>query len=115
MKTGALIRAACEMGVYLGGGDAKMLSAACKYADALGRAFQMQDDILNVIGSAEVMGKDVGNDAESGKSTFVKLYGLDACKAEVEALTKAACDAIADLPDHEFLTELAKSLATRNH
>ena len=115
MKTGALIRAACEMGVYLGGGDARMLAAAQAYADALGRAFQMQDDILNVIGSAEAMGKDVGNDEESGKSTFVSLYGLEACQEEVEVLTKAACDAVKQLPEHEFLIALAESLSARDH
>lgn len=115
MKTGALIRAACEMGVYLGGGDARMLAAAQAYADALGRAFQMQDDILNVIGSAEAMGKDVGNDKESGKSTFVSLYGLDACQEEVKTLTKTACDAVKTLPEYEFLVALAESLAARDH
>ena len=115
MKTGALIRAACEMGAYLGGGDAKLLDAARKYADALGRAFQIQDDVLNVIGTAEEMGKDVGNDAESGKSTFVTLNGLDACIKDVNELTQAAIDAVAGIPGSEFLVELAKSLATRKN
>ena len=115
MKTGALIRAACEMGVYLGGGDARMLAAAQAYADALGRAFQMQDDILNVTGNAETMGKDVQNDAKSGKSTFVSLYGLDACREEVDALTRAAIDAVTPLPEHAFLTALAEQLAARDH
>lgn len=115
MKTGALIRAACEMGVYLGGGDEKKLASARKYADALGRAFQIQDDVLNVIGTAEEMGKDVGNDAESGKSTFVTLYGLDACIKEVSDLTSEAIAAVSGLEGSEFLVELAKSLATRKN
>ncbi len=113
MKTGALIRAACEMGVLLGGNDEKLLTAARKYAEALGRAFQIQDDILNIIGSAEVMGKDVGNDKESGKSTFVSLYGLDACINMVDSLTNEAISAVSDIQESEFLVELAKSLATR--
>lgn len=115
MKTGALIRAACEMGAYLGGGDEKLLDAARKYADSLGRAFQIQDDVLNVIGTAEEMGKDVGNDAESGKSTFVTLNGLDACIKDVSDLTNAAIDAVAGIEGSEFLVELAKSLATRKN
>ncbi|MBR5480034.1 MAG: polyprenyl synthetase family protein [Clostridia bacterium] len=115
MKTGALIRAACEMGAYLGGGDENLLDAARRYADALGRAFQIQDDVLNVIGTAEEMGKDVGNDAESGKSTFVTLNGLDACIKDVNDLTNTAVDAVAGIEGSEFLTELAKSLATRKN
>ncbi len=115
MKTGALIRAACEMGVHLGGGNEEMLTSARKYADALGRAFQMQDDILNVIGTAEEMGKDVGNDNESGKSTFVTLYGLDACIKEVDALTAEAIGAVEKIEGSEFLVELAKSLAKRKN
>ncbi len=113
MKTGALIRAACEMGVLLGGENEKLLSSARKYAEALGRAFQIQDDILNIIGSAEVMGKDVGNDKESGKSTFVTLYGLDACINMVNDLTEEAISAVCDIQESEFLVELAKNLATR--
>ena len=112
LKTGALIRAACEMGVLLSGNCA-ILEKARKYAEALGRAFQIQDDILNIIGSSAVMGKDVGNDKESGKSTFVSLYGLDACINMVEKLTDEAIDAVSDIPDSEFLTELARSLAKR--
>jgi len=112
MKTGALIRAACEMGAHLGS-DEKLLTAARKYADALGRAFQIQDDVLNVIGTAEEMGKDVGNDAESGKSTFVNLLGLDACIKEVNDLTNDAILAVSEISGNEFLIELAKSLATR--
>ncbi len=113
MKTGALIRAACEMGVLVGGGNEKLLASAVKYAEALGRAFQIQDDILNVIGSAEVMGKDVGNDAESGKSTFVTLFGLDACVNMVNELTDEAISAVLDIEGSEFLIDLAKALATR--
>lgn len=114
MKTGALIRAACEMGAILGE-DYILLGAARKYADALGRAFQIQDDVLNVIGTAEEMGKDVGNDAESGKSTFVNLLGLDACIKEVNDLTETAISAVCDIQGSEFLIELAKSLAKRKN
>ena len=68
LKTGALIRASACMGCVLGGADADKINAAGKYADALGLAFQIQDDILNVEGDPDIIGKDVGNDERSGKA-----------------------------------------------
>jgi len=113
MKTGAIIKAGACMGCVLGNADAKMLEVAKEYAEYIGLAFQIKDDILNVEGDAQIIGKDVGNDEESGKSTFVKLLGLDACKERVQLLTEKAVDKAKELPESEFLVWLAYELLSR--
>lgn len=115
MKTGALIRAAAVMGCVLGGVSDEELSPAKDYADKIGLAFQIRDDILNVEGDEAIIGKDVGNDEKSGKSTFVKLLGIDKCKEKVEELTKEAEESAKKLPDSEFLIWLAYKLLTREN
>lgn len=110
-KTGALIRAACLMGVIAGNGSAQQLDAAVTFADNLGLAFQIRDDMLDVIGSAEKLGKSVGTD--ENKNTFVRLYGLERCEELVQKHTKIAIDALAAFDDNGFMTELAKSLTDR--
>ena len=74
-KTGCLIRAACALGAIAGGASEAQFDAACQFAAGLGLAFQIRDDMLDVIGTQEEMGKGVGTDAV--KNTFVKLYGLE--------------------------------------
>ena len=112
-KTGALIRAACELGVLCAGGSAEQLSAAGAYADAIGLAFQIRDDILDAEGEAEKLGKATGVDAE--KNTFVKLYGLDGCKRKVRTLTRKAILALSCFEAPDVLIELANYLAERDH
>ena len=112
-KTGCLIKAACCLGVICAGGSAKQLQAAMRYADSLGLAFQIRDDMLDVIGSAEELGKAVGVDAN--KNTFVRLWGLERCAALIEAETQKAVDALSVFPEPEILTELARALAYRDH
>ena len=90
-KTGALIRWSAEAGARLAGADTAPLST---YADRLGLAFQIADDILDVEGCADQMGKAVGKDADRGKATFVSLLGLDGAKRRAEALVQDACDAL---------------------
>lgn len=114
LKTGALIRASACMGCILGGADEKKIEAAGKYADALGLAFQIQDDILNVEGDPEIIGKDVGNDERSGKSTFVRLLGLEKCKEKVRKLTDEAISYLNEFSDNEFLLWLTNELANRD-
>lgn len=87
-KTGALIRAACMMGVLAGNGSKKQLDAAAEFADHLGLAFQIRDDMLDVIGDALVLGKNVGVDTT--KNTFVQLYGLERCDELVREHTNQA-------------------------
>lgn len=113
MKTGAIIKAGAVIGCVLGNASDGMISIADEYASNIGLAFQIKDDILNVEGDAEVMGKDVGNDEESGKSTFVKLLGLSSCKERVSQLTENAVKAAKKLPDSEFLVWLAYNLLSR--
>ena len=112
-KTGGLIRAACQMGVICAGGSDEMLRAAGTYADHLGLAFQIRDDILDQTGDAALLGKAVGVD--EGKNTFVRLYGLEACEAMVLEQTELAIDALAAFRTQEVLTELARNMAVRNH
>ena len=110
-KTGALIRAACALGAIAGGATQAQYDAACQFAAALGLAFQIRDDMLDVIGSQEEMGKGVGTDAN--KNTFVRLYGLEKCEELVQTYTGYALQALNVFEDTKFITELAKSLTAR--
>ena len=112
-KTGALIRAACALGALAGGATEDQFDAACRFAAALGLAFQIRDDMLDVIGTQEEMGKGVGTDET--KNTFVRLYGLDRCEELVQLYTDVAIDALGAFPDHAFMQELALSLTTRRN
>lgn len=112
-KTGALIRAACMMGVIAGGCDGQRLAAAGSFADHLGLAFQIRDDMLDVVGSAEKLGKSVGTDAE--KNTFVRLYGLERCESLVQEHTDAALQNLDAFEDTDFIRELALSLTNREN
>lgn len=119
-KTGALLRAACLMGVCACAGrrkvDERAFDAAREYAENLGMAFQIQDDILDVTSTTQTLGKPVGSDAANGKTTFVSLYGVDACRELVAQYTRRAEDALENVfPDHGFLSWLAERLAAREH
>lgn len=113
LKTGALLRAACCMGVSTAGGDPVLLDAASQYADGLGLAFQIRDDMLDVIGDQKKLGKATG--ADTHKSTFVHLHGMDACARMVRQETDRAIAALAPFAHREFLTELANQLVDRDH
>lgn len=110
-KTGALINAACVCGVLAGGGTEEQIAAAGTFAGALGMAFQIRDDMLDVIGTQEEMGKGVGTD--EGKNTFVRLYGLEKCEELVQRYTAAAIDALSVFEDTDYMIALAKSLVAR--
>lgn len=110
-KTGALIRGACMLGVAAAGGTAEQLEAAGQFADNFGLAFQIRDDMLDVIGDKTVLGKSVGTDGV--KNTFVHLYGLDACDEMVREHTQKAVDALSVFPDKGYLTWLARTLVDR--
>ena len=114
-KTGALIRAACEMGGVIAGASEDELAALRGYADDLGQAFQIVDDVLDVVGDETALGKPVGSDAASEKSTYVSLLGLDAAREEAKALTARAVERLAPFGEKAaFLCELAQRLCTRN-
>lgn len=112
-KTGALINAACVLGVLAGGGSEKQIEAAASFAGLLGLAFQIRDDMLDVIGSAQELGKAVGVD--HGKNTFVRLYGLEKCEELVRKYTDSAVDQLIHFSDHTALEALARSLTGRMH
>ncbi len=110
-KTGCLISMACCLGVIAGGGSQKQFEAACEFAAGLGLAFQIRDDMLDVIGTQEEMGKGVGTDA--AKNTFVKLCGLERCEELVQVYTQLAMDSLSAFADNSYMMELAKSLTDR--
>ena len=110
-KTGALINSACVLGVIAGGGSEEQLSAASQFAGALGLAFQIRDDMLDVIGTEEEMGKGVGTDET--KNTFVRLYGLEKCEELVNRYTQVAIDALDAFEDTDDLIALARALTER--
>ena len=111
-KTGALIRAACVMGTVAGKGSSRQEAAAADFADHLGLAFQIRDDMLDVIGQPELLGKATGADA--GKNTFVRLYGLERCEQLVNLHTRIAIEALQEFDDHGFMEQLALELTIRN-
>ena len=110
-KTGALIKAACILGVLAGNGTQDQIHAAAKFAHHLGLAFQIRDDMLDVIGNAEELGKATG--ADSDKNTFVVLYGLEKCAELIAEHTNKAIDALQAFPDSGFMRALAQELTGR--
>ena len=112
-KTGSLLTAVCRMGVLAAGGTQAQEDAACRYGAALGAAFQIRDDMLDVLSSEAELGKPIGSDAGNQKTTFMSLYGEARCAELTEKLTEAACAAARELPDGAFLCELAHRLADR--
>lgn len=110
-KTVALINASCVLGVIAGGGNEAQMQAASQFASGLGMAFQIRDDILDVIGYAAELGKPVGTDEK--KNTFVRLYGLKRCDDMVTRYTQMAIDALDAFEDADFLKEMALKLTSR--
>jgi geranylgeranyl diphosphate synthase type II len=113
LKTGAMIAGACKLGVAAVGGTVEQLKAAEEYGYQLGLAFQIRDDMLDVIGSAEEFGKPIGSDLEEGKVTYVDLLGVDGCQKLVLDCTEKAKLAVQDLDTDGFLMKLSDSLAER--
>jgi len=114
-KTASLIRAACLMGAVAGNANDAQMAAAGEYADCVGLAFQIRDDILDAEGDEQVLGKPIGSDARSGKSTFYSLLGRDECERRIGVLTERARTAVrAVFADSGPLCELAMYLAGRN-
>ena len=115
LKTGALISAAAELGCIAAGGTPEQREQVRRYAQGLGRAFQVRDDMLDVISTDQELGKPVGSDRANEKSTFVTALGLDGCAAYVEELTQAAIDALADFEQSGFHVWLAQKMAERKN
>ncbi|SHE52813.1 geranylgeranyl diphosphate synthase, type II [Caldanaerobius fijiensis DSM 17918] len=113
-KTGALIKASVLSGAIIGGADDVQLNALEKYADYLGLAFQIMDDVLDVIGNEKQLGKPVGSDAKNNKCTFVSIYGLDKARQLVQDFTKEAVEALSIFGEKSsFLREFVIYLSKR--
>lgn len=113
-KTGALLISACRMGVAAAGGSGEMLEAAAHYGACVGAAFQIRDDILDVISTSEELGKPIGSDAQEHKNTYMALLGESKCMEMIEKLTNQAKSALCGaFDDTKFLCDLADSMVTR--
>ncbi|UOX65308.1 polyprenyl synthetase family protein [Anaerotruncus colihominis] len=115
LKTGALLRAAARLGCLAGKADKKMYDAADRYAAAVGLAFQITDDILDVTGDAHTLGKPVGSDAENHKTTYASLFGVAGAKARAITLIEAAKRETDAFSDNSFLVWLADMVLNRDH
>ena len=113
LKTGALISATAELGCIAAGGTWEQREQVRTYALALGRAFQVRDDMLDVISSQEELGKPLGSDQANEKSTFASALGLDSCAALVEKLTRQGVEALQCFEHPDFHIWLAENLALR--
>lgn len=114
-KTGALLVAACQMGVAAAGGSRLMMDAAGHFGAAIGMAFQIRDDMLDVLSSDEELGKPVGSDEKENKNTYMVLMGKEGCEKTINKLTEYAKNILGEaFEDTGFLCRLADSLATRN-
>ena len=114
LKTGAMITASVRLGLIAAGvSDPKAIQALCTYARHIGLAFQIVDDMLDVVGDESELGKPIGSDAEEGKTTFMSFFTPDEAKAYAERLTESAKDAIRSFEKSEPLCALADYLLWR--
>ena len=114
MKTGALIRCACEMGCICAE-RYDMIQSANEYAIALGLAFQIIDDILDITADEKLLGKPVNSDSDMNKATYPAIFGIEAAKAKAAELTDKAIGIVSGFPDSGFLSELTKYLLNREY
>jgi len=115
-KTGALIKASVVAGALLGGADEKQLAAIKRYGEAAGLAFQIADDILDIEGTTEEIGKDAGSDQARGKATYPAVMGLAAAKQEAQAMMDEAMLALEPLGGAaEPLREIARYIVERKN
>ncbi len=115
-KTGALLVAACQMGVAAAGGGELELASAGHFGAAIGMAFQIRDDMLDVMSTDAELGKPVGSDAQENKNTYMALLGEKGCTETIERLTEFAKNVLKEaFADTEFLCGLADSMAQRHN
>lgn len=114
LKTGALIRASVRCGAMLAGADGAQLRALTAYGEHIGLAFQIADDILDVVGEQEVLGKPVGSDAANNKSTYISLLGLDRARLlGKEAVESAVASLESFGPEADVFRNLARFIVER--
>jgi geranylgeranyl diphosphate synthase, type II len=116
MKTGAMLVVSARLGAILAGGTEEKIEALTRYARAIGLAFQIKDDILDLEGDSETLGKPAQSDLRQQKSTYPSLLGLEGAKAELKARTAEAHAALESLAERAgFLHDLADFIAERKH
>jgi len=113
-KTGALLVAACQMGVAAAGGSARMLECAGHFGAAIGMAFQIRDDMLDELSTVEMLGKPIGSDRQENKHTYMALMGREGCEKAVTKLTQFAKQILGEaFDDTAFLRQLTDALSVR--
>ncbi|MBW8369217.1 MAG: polyprenyl synthetase family protein [Arenimonas sp.] len=115
LKTGALIRASVRMGALAGGAAPAVIAALDEYASALGLAFQIRDDLLDIEGDSAQLGKTAGKDQAQEKSTYPSLLGMDGARTELARQAQRMTDALAGLPGADALRTLGLFAAQRSH
>lgn len=113
LKTGALISAACLLGCIAGEASDAQLASASKFAYNLGIAFQIKDDLLDVLGDEEKLGKPIGSDAQNDKITYVSLVGTEKAQKDVEMLTSSAIEQLYEFRYIDFIETFANTLVQR--
>lgn len=114
LKTGAILRSACTCGALLAQAPPALLAAVSQYGTALGKAFQIADDILDITGEEELLGKPVGSDSASGKNTYPSRIGLDESRRIAREEAEKARAALKDFPEASFLAGLADYVIERS-
>jgi farnesyl diphosphate synthase len=116
LKTGALLRASVRLGAIAADADAGTRDALDRFADALGLAFQIRDDLLDIEGDSATLGKTAGKDAEQAKATFPALLGVETSRARLSDLADTMRDALAPFgPRVDALAMLARQVIERRH
>lgn len=113
LKTGALISAACILGCIAAGADDEKIALASRYAYMIGTAFQIRDDLLDVMGDEEKLGKPIGSDADNDKTTYVTLVGADRAQQDVKTLTDKAVEILDSFCENDFMKTLSEYLVNR--
>lgn len=114
LKTGALIKSSLEAGALLGGADEEEIRALAAYAEKIGLAFQIEDDILDVVSTREKLGKAIGSDAANNKTTYLTFKSIEEARNDVELLTREALESLTIFGDKgKYLLELALYLTSR--
>lgn len=115
LKTGALIQAACQLGGIAAEADEETQKRLAEYSQALGLAFQICDDLLDVEGNEELLGKPIGSDAQQQKTTYVALYGVEQARKLATTRTQQAERVLNSFENTSFLKELTRFLLQRDH
>ena len=115
LKTGALIGVSCKIGCIVAGASKEQCDKAELFGQKLGQAFQIIDDILDVEGDENALGKPIGSDAEMGKTTYISLFGAKKAKEMAKSATDEALKILEGFPNSDFLISLTKELLVRNN